>query len=87
VVDFIQPLEKTEEDDEEITKLFAASKISTSLSPSEASPKTENDPNLYTIKSNWRIVLTHPIFGDEYRKYIRKILSTFIFQIIVLICR
>ncbi len=60
VIDFIQSEEKTnEEDDEEITNLI--------------SPDEENQTNVYTIKQDWRIVLTHPVFGDEYRKYIRNI--------------
>jgi hypothetical protein len=82
IIDFIQPLEETKEaenddDDEEIVKLFPTS---SSLSPSNASDdsqKIDNDPNNYIVKPDWRIVLTHPTFGDEYRKYIRKIFCLF----------
>ncbi|CAF4665011.1 unnamed protein product, partial [Rotaria sp. Silwood2] len=78
IIDFIQPSEKKEEDDEEITKLFASSKISSTpslLNISDDSQKGENDSSQYTIKSDWRVVLTHPVFGDEYRKYIRENLN------------
>ncbi|CAF4736765.1 unnamed protein product [Rotaria sp. Silwood1] len=78
IIDFIQPLEKHEEDDEEVTKLFATSKISSASTPcnvSDDSQKGEKDPGHYTIKPDWRVVLTHPVFGDEYRKYIRENLN------------
>jgi hypothetical protein len=79
IIDFIQSQEKNEQedDDEEVTKLLATSKISSSRSPlnlSDEPQKGENDPNIYIIKQDWRIVLTHPVFGDEYRKYIRNVL-------------
>jgi hypothetical protein len=76
IIDFIHPIEKNkedEDDDDEIVKLFPST---SSLSPSNASDDSQkvvdNDPNHYIIKPDWRIVLTHPTFGDEYRKYIRK---------------
>ncbi len=78
IIDFIEPSKKADEeedDDEEITTLLATPKTSSALSPltgSDDSPKADNDPNVYRIRSDWRIVLTHPTFGDEYRKYIRK---------------
>jgi len=34
-----------------------------------------SDEIFYMIKPTWRIVLTHPTFGDEYRKYIREKLN------------
>ena len=64
VVDFISKPEtahETEENDEEITDLL-----------SNATNKEENSSVQYLIKPDWRIVLTHPTFGVEYRKYIRK---------------
>ncbi len=83
IIDFIQSEEKNEdEDDEEITELLGKSSITSSRSPlsvSDDSQKGENDPNIYTIKPDWRIVLTHPVFGDEYRKYIRNIRLFFLF--------
>ncbi|CAF1400134.1 unnamed protein product [Adineta steineri] len=82
IIDFIQPLEKNEkqedeeENDEEISKILSSrSKISSPLSPvnrTDTTSTVDNDSGLYTIKPNWRIVLTHPTFGDEYRKYIRE---------------
>ncbi len=83
MIDFIQSQEKTdEEDDEEITKLLAASKLSP-LNLSDDLQKGENETNTYTIKPDWRIVLTHPVFGDEYRKYIRNIrVFSFLFYFI-----
>ncbi|UJR14782.1 hypothetical protein I4U23_001770 [Adineta vaga] len=76
IIDFIQSSEKNDdEDDEEITKLMTKSKSSTSFSPSNISnesPKGDNESNVYHIKQDWRIILTHPIFGEEYRKYIRE---------------
>ncbi|CAF1120872.1 unnamed protein product [Rotaria sordida] len=77
IIDFIQSSEKNEDDgdDEEIIKLFTTSNISSPLSVSNDSQKSENESGLYTIKPDWRIVLTHPVFGDEYRKYIRENLN------------
>ena len=79
IIDFIHPIEKNkedEDDDDEIVKLFPSN---SSLSPSNASDDSQkvvdNDPNHYIIKPDWRIVLTHRIFGDEYRKYIREHLN------------
>ncbi len=77
IIDFIQTEEKNEDDnDDEVTKLLTTSKISSSRSPlslSDDSPKEDNNPNIYIVRPDWRIVLTHPVFGDEYRKYIRNI--------------
>jgi hypothetical protein len=75
VIDFIQSDDKNnEEDDEEITNLLPKSKASPLNVPDDL-PKGENEPTVYTVKQDWRIVLTHPIFGDEYRKYIRENLN------------
>jgi hypothetical protein len=76
IIDFIQSDEKNEkeEDDEEVTELLQTPKVSSPHSSSNLSDDTpkDNDPTIYTIKPDWRIILTHPTFGDEYRKYIRK---------------
>ncbi|CAF2078344.1 unnamed protein product [Rotaria magnacalcarata] len=79
IIDFIRPPEKKEEDqDEEIINLLAKTKLSPSISPSSSigdSQKAENDLTSYPVKPDWRIVLTHPTFGDEYKKYIRENLN------------
>ena len=79
MIDFIQSEDKIhEEDDEEITHLLPQSKASPLNLPDDLQ-KNDNEPNVYTVKPDWRIVLTHPIFGEEYRKYIRNI-RVFIIQ-------
>ncbi|CAF0856222.1 unnamed protein product [Adineta ricciae] len=74
IIDFITPSEKNEEeDDEEVRNLLAESPVATSISPTNASvdsSKEEKDLHVYRIKPDWRIVLTHPTFGKDYRKYI-----------------
>lgn len=73
MIDFIQTPDKPQEeddddDDEEISQFLSASKLS------HADPPKEDEQTFsYIIKPDWRIVLTHPVFGEEYRKYIRRI--------------
>lgn len=80
MIDFIPSSEaKLEEDeDEEISDLLANSIRSPNSSIKEE--KAKNSSIEYIVKSDWRFVLTHPVFGDEYRKYIRKT-HQFIFKI------
>ena len=76
IVDFITAPEKNEEDaDEEVRNLLAESPVVTPISSSNASvdsSKEDKDLHVYWIKPDWRIVLTHPTFGKDYRKYIRR---------------
>lgn len=72
MIDFIPSAETKpeEDDDEEIRDLLTNSVRSANDSMKEG--KEENNSFRYIVKQDWRIVLTHPVFGDEYRKYIRK---------------
>lgn len=74
ITDFIESTEKNS-DDAEIVQLLNTSKIPSAVSPttvSDGSPKHQEDSCRYVFKNNWRIVVTHPVFGAEYKKYIGK---------------
>ena len=72
MIDFIPSLETKpeEDDDQEVSDLLTNSMRSPNDSMKEE--KEENSSIRYIVKQDWRMVLTHPVFGDEYRKYIRK---------------
>ena len=68
------PSQDEPEDAKESEKRPATPLVRPQTSPVHSPVPTEN-PNLYYIKPDWRLILTHPTFGNEYRKYIRKYLS------------
>lgn len=56
-----------EDEEEEVKKIFSKAKLSAACSPVG---EAEHNKHIFRIKHKWGLVLFHPTFGDEYKKYI-----------------